>query len=398
MKRVAISLILIGFLIPGNILECCPKITGWEINPDPPFVNEDVKVSCTIEPQSDQTITSWEMTIREDGVIKGTPNTGSGGAQGQSVVASSNTVQFENPGQKNAEVTGKYLEKDDPDFSGDKDFNVYKVVIGDVARGAGPNSLPPTKTSAVFVSIIPSFAGAPHDICFHVSNRDANNGMATISTESFKRTDSGAITVLGGSTQTNPGYAGNLKIVAKLNGVKQCAISNGFSVCAHPSAITNTLLATNLVYGLRVNIAITSDTGVIDDLNKCEFTELITYSAISNPPFGSNGGSPLPESGTTQRLPTTPYVCNAQGLYDTHKHPSSLVCTPPSTGSYTVTQKYQFKCLRCGSVWTDIFSGYYGITYSIYNSKPTPVIGLRFKTKKEGTGGPFESDEDIPNY
>ncbi|MFH1823925.1 MAG: hypothetical protein ABH873_01700 [Candidatus Firestonebacteria bacterium] len=129
MKRLIIFLIVIGFIIPGNILEGCPAITGWKINPDPPFVNEDVKVSCTIEPQSDQTITSWEMTIREDGVIKGTPNTGSGGAQGQEVVASSNTIQFENPGQKNAKVTGKYLEKDDPDFSGDKDFNVYGVKI-----------------------------------------------------------------------------------------------------------------------------------------------------------------------------------------------------------------------------------------------------------------------------
>src|SRR5258708_33100332 len=103
-------------------------------------------------------------------------------------------------------------------------------------------------------------------------------------------------------------------------------------------------------------------------------------------------GQPVPESGQTQRIPAgdgAPAEVN-YGM-DSHTWPRALVRSPPSEGSFTVFQTYDYRGGECGDVWNPF--AYYTIEYSIYS--PSKNAPLRFKTRKSGTDGPFESDEAI---
>ncbi len=161
--------------------------------------------------------------------------------------------------------------------------------------------------------------------------------------------------------------------------------------CHHPTNCTCTLRDTNLDFGLRVGVAWESPTGNAADLSSCHVTELITRSAIPNPPFGPADGSTVPDSGQTRRIPAGDGLpgsdCAGQ---DTHQCPRAMLRTPPSAGSYTVDQAYQYNCSICGCGWTTLAS--YVISYTVYQ-KPNNEWWL--KTVKTGPGGPFESDERI---
>jgi hypothetical protein len=161
--------------------------------------------------------------------------------------------------------------------------------------------------------------------------------------------------------------------------------------CHHPVNATSTLMSRNLDFGLRVKVTWQSPTGSLSDLGSCGVTEQITYSSISNPPFGPANGTTLPESGQTQRIPSGSGITASNGVaQDTHQHPRSLVRTPPSAGSYTVTQTYDYNCTTCGSGWVPFAN--YTITYTVYEKTPGQWW---FKIRKTGPGGPFESDERI---
>jgi hypothetical protein len=45
-----------------------------------------------------------------------------------------------------------------------------------------------------------------------------------------------------------------------------------------------------------------SSTGTLEDLKKCMMSEYITYSKIPNPPYGTEDGKPVPESGRSERI------------------------------------------------------------------------------------------------
>jgi hypothetical protein len=108
-------------------------------------------------------------------------------------------------------------------------------------------------------------------------------------------------------------------------------------------------------YGMTVIFTWKSSTESMKDLKGCQESEYISYSAIPNPPFGTPGGKPVAESGTTMRGVTHP----AEGgkAQDTHRTPSEWISRPPrSEGSYTVTQTYDYKCPECGE-WI-VFADY----------------------------------------
>ncbi|MFH1074851.1 MAG: hypothetical protein V1752_07170, partial [Candidatus Firestonebacteria bacterium] len=70
--------VLAASLIYGALLFSCPAVDGWTVDPEPAFVNEDVKVSCTIKPGAGQNIDSWTMTLSE-GATKKDEKSGGGG-------------------------------------------------------------------------------------------------------------------------------------------------------------------------------------------------------------------------------------------------------------------------------------------------------------------------------
>lgn len=160
--------------------------------------------------------------------------------------------------------------------------------------------------------------------------------------------------------------------------------------CVRPVNPRSTLLAANQDFGISMRVNWDSSTGTLAHLAGCFITEHITYSVITNPPFGTSSGTRLPESGTSQRIPNNPGIRAESGVAgDLHQHPRSLVRTPPSAGTYTVTQTYDYNSAACGGTWTPFAN--YVITYSIDNKTGS----WRFKTKKTGTDGPFDSDEAI---
>ena len=160
--------------------------------------------------------------------------------------------------------------------------------------------------------------------------------------------------------------------------------------CAHPVKATSTLMDKDLDFGLRVKVTWDSSTGKLSDLAGGLISEHIKYSVIPNPPFGASDGKKLPESGKTQRIPSTGGVHAESGIaQDTHRHPRSLVRSPASKGIYTVDQTYDYHSSACGPGWMPFVK--YKLTYAIVADGK----GFRFQTTKEGAGGPFKSNEAI---
>ena len=146
-----------------------------------------------------------------------------------------------------------------------------------------------------------------------------------------------------------------------------------------------------LNFGLQVKVEWKSLTGKLSDLSACSVTENIRYSDIPNPPFVSIGGGSLQESGQTRRLPSKkPLAASAGLMQDTHRHGRPLLAKPPSAGSYTVDQTYDYQCTACNSGWITFAT--YKITYSV---SPDGAGGWVFETRKTGPGGPFVSKEQI---
>jgi hypothetical protein len=171
---------------------------------------------------------------------------------------------------------------------------------------------------------------------------------------------------------------------------KQGSAAPTAAPCVHPVKPKSTQIAKDLDFGFRMKVEWESSTGTLSDLRGCFVTEEITYSKIPNPPFGGADGKELPESGKTQRIPALPGVKAENGkAQDTHRHPRSLVRTPPSADKYTVTQTYDYNSPACGGKWIPFAN--YVITYEIYKKGSD----FWFKSSKTGTDGPFGSDEKI---
>ncbi len=124
------------------------------------------------------------------------------------------------------------------------------------------------------MQIQPSLLGTPDAIDFNVAGDSANAGEAVV-VGNAQLQMSGTVTIRG-TRQTRPGYSGNLRLVARLNGVEQGS-SGDFSVCAHPCAVRNgphcipyfidpASLADGKV-GMEVRIVIASDSGSLADLD-----------------------------------------------------------------------------------------------------------------------------------
>ncbi len=272
-------------------------------------------------------------------------------------------------------------------------LTVLKVEFAEFDRVA------PTKTKQVAVTTTPS--PLPAGCCGPlVCETDAGTtGSATVFPATINQTTT--VTITGGTQSWGSGdnaAPNNIKLRAKLG---SCVCDEEpFTVCAHLAQCTCALNTTGLNYGLRVNVSWQSETGAnCDDLDRCEFTEWITYSVIPNPPFCKLDGSDLDESGTSERIPDPPLsgtVGDDGTVRDTHAHPAALVSSPPTTGSYTVDQDYEYRCNRCNSGWQDALK--YNIKYEIYDADPGPGTNLRFRVQKTGPGGPFTSDEDVPGF
>ena len=243
-----------------------------------------------------------------------------------------------------------------------------------------PPSVPPGQAYEVDVSVIPSLTGSDV-IDLEIINTSGLNGIAVINPKQIQR--STKVTVLG-SRQTEPGNAGKLQIQASLQG-KVLAISNGFSVCAHPKSITaHTPPAIDVDdlsgVGMMVRETLESDSGAVSHLDQVEWSELVDPIVRNEPPFG--GGSGFVNNSEYKAAIPPPGL----SIVDRHVEPRPSM---GPKGEVLKVQVHMFKCKRCGAIDKPIpFSGY-EITHEVFQ------VGTEFKHRV--TKKPLETGVQIPN-
>lgn len=203
------------------------------------------------------------------------------------------------------------------------------------ARDIGlPPSVPPGHAYEVDISVTPPITNDDF-IELEIINTSPNNGVAVVRPP--KIITSTKVIVLG-STATKPGNAGKLQIQAALNG-RVLATSPGFSVCAHPVSVTcsfKAIIDDGDHIGMKVNVALESDSGFVGHLDKAEFSEAVEVISEDNPPFSPGGVMVQPGF-----LP-----CTAKPQFeDSHGSRPSR----GRAGKQVVRQVYIFNCAICGA-------------------------------------------------
>lgn len=171
-----------------------------------------------------------------------------------------------------------------------------------------------------------------------VEGTGSGNGDVSVNGASSASLQGSATVQLRGVTQTDPGNAGRLHLVAR-QGSAELARSGAFSVAAIIQDVVvsfNTLL-TGSRRGIVVDTTWASDSGSRADLDEVEFSEQVQYDAGSGCLAGA--GATAQNSGY---LPA-----DVAPLTDTHGTPVSILTSP---GGITAEQTFIFKDDRTGAV------------------------------------------------
>ncbi len=246
------------------------------------------------------------------------------------------------------------------------------VTITNINRGVGlPPSIPFRQTSDVAVTIEPSLAGTDPKvtITFDVINSSADNGTGSIDGTNTLQS-SGTIKVKG-DAQTKPAHSGQLKVRARCDGAQK-ALSNGFSVCAHPNGTphgSHSPLNTAADVGMQIAFTYQSDSATNNDLNHAKASEQIV--------IGLNRTGCFVGTGMTDD--STGFLTAAGARADIHTiGPKASLITLFDTlgqGTFEVHQVHIFYCERCGMVEADALpvpnSGY-RIEHNMFGVIPQP--------------------------
>jgi len=264
-----------------------------------------------------------------------------------------------------------------------KPEEIKHVSIGRIIRGNPyvshdavnvglPDSLPLHKTYQVEIQV-----EGKGVVKLAIINSSTDNGNATINPTSITGTTKVTIT---GTAKTKPGFGGNLKIEATVNGVVR-ATSQGFSVCCHPINYVVTYYAD--VYntdklGVMVQIGWSSDNGVLSDLVDTEISEKVSQGIKNSPPFQST--LPIQVSGYQSG-----YIPHGIIYADNHTYPRrSLSLT--AEGINEVFQLFIYKCKCCGASNIVMPNSGFKITHKIFK------VGTQWKHKTEKMGTPVTFD------
>lgn len=259
---------------------------------------------------------------------------------------------------------------------------VVKVEIGNVVRGTDlPFSLPPGGQTDVNVTIAPSLAGSGHSFTFDVINCSADNGTATVVGNSI-RTSDGTIR-LQGLQQTEEGHAGSLEIRARFDGTTECAVSSGFSVCAHPLEVrfTYTGIDSPIVrngkeyWGASYNLELVAGDGQgLLDCDKTKMAENIDIVSRT----GLWVGIPLFESGVFHATLAGNLDHHITGGAATAAEEKTLMDAAGFDGYCIVDQYFRYSCSRCG------------IAENLTGGPMVPTSGFRItKTMSKDAAGKY---------
>jgi outer membrane protein OmpA-like peptidoglycan-associated protein len=229
-----------------------------------------------------------------------------------------------------------------------------------------PDRIPPRIDTIVGVGIV-GWRPPMRPITLSIDGAGGGNGTATINGAATASLTSNAAVRLRGTTQTNVGNAGNLRLVAEQGGTR-LASSNAFSVSAIPQnfSITFNSLITGARRGIRVNNHWQSDSGVIADLDQAERSEQVQYgpgSGIFAGVVGHNSGY----------LPA-----NASPRVDSHGVGTGALT---GTGTLTANQTFIFRDHRTGARDIPVRNSGFQISRIALQIPLGPVI---FTTSKRG--------------
>lgn len=241
-----------------------------------------------------------------------------------------------------------------------------------------PPSIPPHKTYQVDVSIQPPLA-AGQAVDIEIINGSTANGTARVSPTQL--TKSGPVIVTG-DAQTMPGHAGQLRIQAKLNG-QVLATSDGFSICAHPSAVRITSsgrLVAPAHIGISVRVQIESDSGVVADLDQAVMNELVEEVERDSPPFSATGA-----------VVASPFYQKIGAGTGTDDH--GYKPFPGNAGRRTIEQVHVFKCARCGAKHIPIAASGFEIVARVFTDDRGKTWKLEVTREGTATGVIAEAEQ-----
>jgi outer membrane protein OmpA-like peptidoglycan-associated protein len=155
----------------------------------------------------------------------------------------------------------------------------FTRVRADTSPAGMPDRIPPRVDTIVGVGVV-GWHPPLLPVTLSIDGAGGGNGEATINGAATVDVTASTAVNLRGTTQTTPGNAGNLHLVAEQGGGR-LATSNAFSVSAIPQnfSITFNSLVTGARRGIRVNNHWESDSGVVADLDQAERSEQVEYGA-----------------------------------------------------------------------------------------------------------------------
>lgn len=245
------------------------------------------------------------------------------------------------------------------------------TVPGHIRAGSTPASMaadriPPKVDTPVTVTVA-GFAAPMKPVTLSIEGSGGANGTVTIDGKTTTDLTGPAIVQLRGGTQTTPGKAGNLKLVAEQGGTRLAA-SAGFSVSAIPQNYTDVFDSelTGATRGFVVQDGWASDSGDIADLDQADISEEVEVTTATGC-FVGKGTS------TSGYLPANSFT------KDTHSTPVSIMT---SSGLRIAQQTCKFQDKRAGAVDIPMRNSGYELTRRVIRM-PFGVVTL-FRINKEG--------------
>lgn len=265
------------------------------------------------------------------------------------------------------------------------DVKIPAIRNGDTPTGM-PDRIPPRVNTAVHVTVQPDLGTSGQTIHLIPKNNNSTNGDFTINGTTFQDITGTTDVQLQGTTQTAPtaapggGNASKLNLDAQVRG-QDAVLSPGFSIAAVIQNLTETLAGPAPGYpnalGIQVNISYQSDSGSLDDLDQCQWSEQVQVDNETGSLTGLGGGH---NSGYNP--------CNETGYVDTHSSPrmwlDNAALLPPAQqpGHQQLSQTHTFLDLRTGVLNMPITnSGYYILRDITLNGQTNT---LQWTTSKMG--------------
>jgi hypothetical protein len=262
--------------------------------------------------------------------------------------------------------------------------------VNDPSTPPAVKRIPPRVDTDVAVTVTGWSAPMP-DVVLSIEGAGAANGTATINGSATHNLKSTATVKLKGGTQTTPGNAGKLKLVAHQNATR-LAESNAFSVAAYPKEIGfkfNRIMrnepfpgVAGKFWGAAYDLTFVSDSGVNADCDKTKISENILVDSAT--------GIYSSVSPTTSNFLTTTGAQtdhHASGATDAADMQSKMKSDPSS--KYVYHQFFRFADERSG-IAEDKAAGpkvpTSGFKISRALTVPSTCGGSKFiiHTKKEG--------------